>query len=99
MHALLSSHEVPSGAAISLHRPVVGSQSCWLHWSLAKLPEQIERIENGEDVVFWEIEKFVRLALKANPNVLETLWTPVVLYATDTGQRLRELRRSSACVG
>jgi hypothetical protein len=41
-----------------------------LHWSLARVPEQIER---DPVEVYWELEKFLRLALKANPNVLECL--------------------------
>ncbi len=63
-----------------------------MHWSLAKMPGQIESMEGTNDVVFWEIEKFLRLALKANPNVLEVLWTPIVLEASAVGQQLRELR-------
>src|SRR5690242_11027974 len=42
-----------------------------LHWSLAGVPEQLE---TEEEEVYWEIEKFIRLALKANPNVLEVLY-------------------------
>lgn len=45
-----------------------------LEWSLAGVPEQLET-ENEE--VYWEIEKFIRLALKANPNVLECLYSPL----------------------
>lgn len=63
-----------------------------LHWSLYKLPEQIEHLENGEDEVFWELEKFLRLALKANPNILETLWTPKVIQTSPIADRLREIR-------
>lgn len=63
-----------------------------LHWSLYRLPEQIELIENGEDEVYWELEKFIRLALKANPNILETLWTPRVIDATPIAKQLREIR-------
>lgn len=65
-----------------------------LHWSLYKLPEQIERIENGQDEVFWELEKFIRLALKANPNILETLWTPQIIELTPISERLREIRKA-----
>jgi predicted nucleotidyltransferase len=50
-----------------------------LHWSLRRLPEQLEFKERERDEVYWELEKFLRLALKANPNVLETLWTHLVL--------------------
>ena len=62
------------------------------HWSLRRLPEQLEFDEQGQDEVYWEIEKFLRLALKANPNVLETLWTPMVLSADETAQELRAMR-------
>jgi hypothetical protein len=40
-----------------------------LHWSLYGLPEQIEKRESDE--CYWELQKFLILALKANPNVLE----------------------------
>jgi predicted nucleotidyltransferase len=63
-----------------------------LHWSLYKLPEQLEYAGNDSDEVYWELEKFLKLALKANPNVLEVLWTPQVLHMDEVGQRLRELR-------
>ena len=77
------------------------------HWSLQPLPEQIEykRTADGrlldhnseadaDDVCWWEIEKFVRLALKANPNVLEALYVPDqhVFFADEIGVKLRELR-------
>ncbi len=63
-----------------------------LHWSLVALPEQLESNADGNDEVYWELEKFVRLAVKANPNVLETLWTPDVLIAGEVAERLRGLR-------
>jgi hypothetical protein len=63
-----------------------------LDWSLFKLPEQLEFAEEGVDEVYWEVEKFLRLALKANPNVLETLWAPDVLLVTEVADRLRDLR-------
>ena len=61
-------------------------------WSLVKPPEQIEYESDGVEEVFWELEKFLRLALRANPNILETLWAPRVLYADETGRELRDLR-------
>jgi predicted nucleotidyltransferase len=63
-----------------------------LHWSLFKLPEQLEQVDGNKDEVYWELEKFLKLALKANPNVLETLWTPLVLHADEVARRLRDLR-------
>jgi hypothetical protein len=46
------------------------------HWSLAGVPEQIEREATQE--AYWELEKALVLALKANPNVLETIHSPFV---------------------
>ena len=61
-----------------------------LHWSLFGVPEQIDD-EPGQ-ATWWEIEKFVVLALKANPNVLECLWSPLVETATPLGRELLALR-------
>ena len=63
-----------------------------LHWSLFKLPEQLEFADDEKDEVYWELEKFLKLALKANPNVLEALWTPHVLHADEVARRLRDMR-------
>lgn len=60
-----------------------------MHWSLFGFKEQFEE---GEDGVFWEFEKFLRLALKANPNILESLYTPMVIYASETAVELLENR-------
>ncbi len=65
-----------------------------LHWSLRKLPEQLENVGAGNDEVYWELEKYLLLALKANPNILETLWTTHVLYADETAQQLRAIRNA-----
>lgn len=65
-----------------------------LHWSLFAVPEQIERLEDGDDEVFWELEKFVRLCLKANPNMLEVLWTPDVIETNEIADELRNIRRA-----
>ncbi len=77
------------------------------HWSLQPLPEQLEfkRTPDGQlldhnssadadDFCWWEIEKFLRLALKANPNVLEALYVPEqhIVFIDEMGRRLRELR-------
>lgn len=77
------------------------------HWSMQPLPEQLEfkrtadgrvldhnSTEDADDFCWWEIAKFLRLALKANPNVLETLYVPEphIVYIEDVGRRLRELR-------
>jgi uncharacterized protein len=61
-----------------------------LHWSLYGIPEQLEQDETQE--CYWELQKFIVLALKANPNVLECLYTPLVELATPLAQELLEMR-------
>ena len=61
-----------------------------LHWSLYGVPEQLDY--NATEEVYWEAQKFVVLALKANPNVLECLYTPLVEHATPLAQELLKLR-------
>jgi predicted nucleotidyltransferase len=60
------------------------------HWSLFGVPEQIDDPDTQE--CYWEIGKFVVLALKANPNVLECLWTPLVEHASPVAQELLAMR-------
>ena len=62
-----------------------------MHWSVYGVPEQLENDARQE--CFWELEKFIKLALKANPNVLECLYTPIVEHADEIAQRLRDERR------
>jgi predicted nucleotidyltransferase len=61
-----------------------------LHWSLNGVPEQVEREEAQE--CYWELQKFLDLALKANPNVLECLWTPLVEHTTPLADELLAMR-------
>lgn len=61
-----------------------------LHWSLFGVPEQID--DEPAQATFWELQKFVVLGLKANPNVLECLWSPLVETATPLGRELIALR-------
>jgi hypothetical protein len=62
-----------------------------LEWSLAGVPEQLE---TANEEVYWEIEKFIRLALKANPNVLECLYSPIVETCTPIACELIDARES-----
>ena len=57
-----------------------------LHWSLYGIPEQLENDKRQE--CYWELQKFILLALKANPNILECLYTPKIEKATDIAQKL-----------
>jgi hypothetical protein len=61
-----------------------------LHWSLYGVPEQLENPETEE--CYWEVQKFLILALKANPNILECLYTPLVERATPLAQELLDMR-------
>lgn len=60
------------------------------HWSLWGVPEQLEKANTEE--VYWEMQKFVTLALKANPNILECLYTPLVEHASPIAQALLAMR-------
>ncbi|MBZ2186160.1 MAG: nucleotidyltransferase domain-containing protein [Bryobacter sp.] len=60
-----------------------------LHWGLAIVPEQLE---NDNEECYWEIEKFIRLALKGNPNVLECLYSPLIERCTPLARQLIEMR-------
>lgn len=57
-----------------------------LHWSLYGVPEQLENPAAEE--CYWEMQKFLGLALKANPNILECLYTPMVQHAAPVMQEL-----------
>ncbi|MEZ5991683.1 MAG: nucleotidyltransferase domain-containing protein [Planctomycetota bacterium] len=57
-----------------------------LHWSLFGVPEQLEDKQNEE--CYWELQKFIQLALKANPNILECLYTPLVEHASPLATEL-----------
>ena len=63
-----------------------------LHWSLYGVPEQIDREHSQEQ--YWELQRFLVLALKANPNVLECLYTPIVESITPLGEELLAMRSS-----
>ena len=57
-----------------------------LHWSLFGVPGQLEDPVN--DRCYWELEKFLQLALKANPNVLECLYSPKIIHSTPLADAL-----------
>jgi len=60
------------------------------HWSLYGVPDQIDREPTQEQ--YWEVQRFLVLALKANPNVLECLYTPLVEKITPLGEELLAMR-------
>src|SRR5260370_42245514 len=61
-----------------------------LHWSMYGVPEQLENDATQE--AYWELQKFLVLALKANPNVLECLYTPLVEKATPLAEELLSMK-------
>lgn len=63
-----------------------------LHWSLYGVPEQLENDANQE--AYWELQKFLVMALKGNPNVLECLYTPLVEFASPLAQELLAMREA-----
>jgi predicted nucleotidyltransferase len=60
------------------------------HWSLYGVPEQLENDATQE--AYWELQKFLVLALKANPNILECLYSPLVEKATPLAEELLAMR-------
>ena len=63
-----------------------------LQWSLYGVPEQID--DEAAQQTYWELQKLLKLALKANPNVLECLWSPLVEHCTALGRELLALRNA-----
>ena len=61
-----------------------------LQWSLFGAPEQFE--DNAAQTCYWELQKFIIMALKANPNILECLYSPLVEKFTPLGGELLALR-------
>lgn len=61
-----------------------------MQWSLYGVPEQLERDATQE--CYWEMQRFLVLALKANPNVLECLYTPLVETALPLAEELLAIR-------
>lgn len=62
-----------------------------LQWSLFGAPEQFE--DNATQSCYWELQKFLIMALRANPNILECLYSPLVEKATPLGEELISLRQ------
>ena len=61
-----------------------------LQWSLFGAPEQFE--DNASQACYWELQKFLGMALKANPNILECLYSPKVEKVTPLGEELLSIR-------
>ncbi|MFF2527165.1 nucleotidyltransferase domain-containing protein [Streptomyces liangshanensis] len=61
-----------------------------LFWGFEKPPAHVEG--PADEQFSWELERFCALALRANPNVLECLHSPLVERLDDTGRELLSLR-------
>jgi hypothetical protein len=61
-----------------------------LFWRFQKPPTHVEG--PAEEQFSWELERFCELALRANPNILECLHSPLVEHVDDTGRELLALR-------
>jgi uncharacterized protein len=59
-------------------------------WGLVPPPAHVEGPE--PERFSWELGRFCELALKANPNLLEVLWSPLRIVTTPVGEELLELR-------
>lgn len=78
-----------AGSDVDLKGVVIGPPAWYFGW--AGGPEQIDL---SADHVRYDIRKFFRLAVDANPTVLELLWTRDQDHriVTDAGRRLIEVR-------
>ncbi|MFI1940061.1 DNA polymerase beta superfamily protein [Streptomyces purpureus] len=63
-----------------------------LFWRFDKPPTHVDG--PAEEQFSWELERFCELALRANPNILECLHSPVVERIDDTGRELLSLREA-----
>ncbi|MYW69599.1 nucleotidyltransferase [Streptomyces sp. SID8379] len=61
-----------------------------LFWGFTKPPTHVEG--PADEQFSWELERFCALALRANPNILECLHSPLVEHVTPLGEELRSLR-------
>ncbi|WP_327386201.1 MULTISPECIES: nucleotidyltransferase domain-containing protein [unclassified Streptomyces] len=61
-----------------------------LFWRFEKPPTHVEGPRDEE--FSWELERFCELALRANPNILECLHSPLVHEVTPVGEELLSLR-------
>jgi uncharacterized protein len=63
-----------------------------MQWSLFGAPGQFE--DNSSQSCYWELQKFIIMALRANPNILECLYSPLVEKAAPLAHELLRVRQS-----
>lgn len=61
-----------------------------LFWRFEKPPTHVEG--PAQEQFSWELERFCELALRANPNILECLHSPLMEHVDATGRELLSLR-------
>ncbi|MYT72777.1 MULTISPECIES: nucleotidyltransferase domain-containing protein [unclassified Streptomyces] len=61
-----------------------------LFWRFDKPPTHVDG--PADEQFSWELERFCELALRANPNILECLHSPLIEQLTPTGEELLALR-------
>jgi uncharacterized protein len=61
-----------------------------VHWSLFGAPGQFE--DNAIQSCYWELQKFIVMALRANPNILECLYSPMVEKTSPLADELLSIR-------
>ncbi|WP_060179960.1 DNA polymerase beta superfamily protein [Streptomyces sp. IMTB 1903] len=61
-----------------------------LYWRFEKPPTHVDGPRDEE--FSWELERFCELALRANPNILECLHSPLVEHVSAVGAELLSLR-------
>ena len=60
------------------------------YWSLTGVPDVLENDATQE--AYWEAKRFISLALRANPNVLECLYSPLVQASSPIAEALISIR-------
>jgi predicted nucleotidyltransferase len=63
-----------------------------LFWRFDKPPTHVEG--PADEQFSWELERFCELALRANPNILECLHSPLVEHVDPVGRELLSLREA-----
>ncbi|GLF96145.1 nucleotidyltransferase domain-containing protein [Streptomyces yaizuensis] len=79
-----------AGADSDIDRRGVFLAPTELYWRFEKPPTHLEG--PADEQFSWELERFCELALRADPNALECLYSPLVERIDERGRELRELR-------
>lgn len=89
MHSWVTAYGLESDSSDTDLRGVYIAPAA-MQWSLFGAPGQFE--ESAGQWCVWELQKFLSMALKANPNILECLYSPLVDKLTPLGEELLGIR-------